>query len=288
MIYYLIVFATALITLIPIKFLYVVSEAVTKSFFFFWKKKRANVYKNYSIILEKSLGRKPELKEIKKVADDNFRDYGMFNVEFLYLSKMVKKGVVPELKGMDNINRALENGKGLVICTLHFSNWDIAGLTIAGHYKNVYAIADDLGGGYSRYIQETRGKYGIKVVLPNKNLKDAYKCLNSNGILNVLVDRPLPRSDKSGVEVEFFGRKAYVATAAARLVLKTGAKAIVGSVIRDKNSFYGNPGDIVEFIPSGNHDEDIKNLTQAMLLEAEKIIIKHPEQWYMFRDFWKD
>jgi KDO2-lipid IV(A) lauroyltransferase len=291
MMYWILKAAQAIISSLPIGPLYKLSGFITKTVFMLWKEKRENVYANYSIVLEKKLGRKPAADEIKKVAEENFINYGMFNVEFLYIHKLVKMSALPPLHDMDKVDRALAPGKGLIVCTLHFSNWDVAGMIVSGYYKDtreVWAMADDLGGGYSKFIQDSRNRYGIKIVLPNKNLKDAYTCLNKGGILNVLVDRPLPRSDKSGVEVDFFGRKAYVGTAAARFAIKSGASIIVGCAMRDNNSFYGAPGDIINYALSGNKEEDIKTVTQAIIRSAESIIMANPEQWYMFRKMWPD
>jgi KDO2-lipid IV(A) lauroyltransferase len=213
----------------------------------------------------------------------------MFNVEFLYINKLIKKGELPPINNIERIQGALKSGKGVLMGTLHFSNWDIAGIAIAGNFLGktpVWAIADDLGGGYSRFVQESRKAYGINIVLPNKNLKDAYKCLRSNGILNVLVDRPVDPSKENAVEVDFFGKKTFVATAAARLALACGSKIIIGTASRSKNGFSGEPGEVLQFELTGDEQKDIKNVTQAIMNEAEKIIMENPEQWYMFRDFW--
>lgn len=287
--YYILRFVQFFICLIPVKILYAIAGFVTKLIFTFWKEKRDNVYRNYSVILSKKYGRPAVDAEIKDVMNKNFYNYGMFSVEFLYISKLVRMSSLPELKNPERIEEGLKPGKGLVICTLHFSNWDVAGTIISGHYKDrheVWAIADDLGGGYSKFVQESRAHYGIHIVLPNKNLKDAYLCLQNNGILNILVDRPLPRTDKSGVEVDFFGKKAYVATAAARIALKTGAAILVGYAVREGNTFNGQPGELIKYAPTGDKEKDIQAITQALITEAEKLIMAHPEQWYMFRDFW--
>ena len=285
--YYILVFFTSLITLIPIKILYAISYYITKIIFFFWKEKYNNVKENYGIVLSKKTGSAPSADELKATIDANLKNYAMFNVEFLYLNKMVKKGLIPDIRGKEKLDEALKKGKGVIMCTLHFSNWDIAGLTISSHYGNVWAVADDLGGGYSRFIQETRGKYGINIVLPNKNLKDAYRCLENNGILNVLVDRPVLSSEKGAVEVEFFGRKTFVASFAARLALKTGAALMLGCVIREGEKFYGNPGEIIEYNVTGDANSDLQSITQEIMKHAEKLVSAHPEQWYMFRRFWK-
>jgi lauroyl/myristoyl acyltransferase len=226
------------------------------------------------------------------VMKKNFENYGKFSVEFLYIQKLVKMGALPDMRGrgIAEFEKAFSFGKGIIIGTLHYSNWDIAGITISGHMKGkaeVWAVADDLGGGYNRFIQESRKAYGINIVLPNKNLKDAYKCLQNNGILNVLVDRPVPADDKTGVEVEFFGKKAHIASAAARIAVKTGAKIIVGGAPREGDWFYGDPGPMLEYTLTGDYEKDVVLVTQAIMKDAERIIMEHPEDWYMFRPMFK-
>ncbi len=280
------------ISIFPIKFLYGVAGAITKFIFFIWGVKRKNVFNNYSVILQKKFGRQATPAEIYKTMNDNFTNYGKFNVEFLYIDKILKSGRIPEMrgKGVAEIEHALNFKKGLIIATLHFSNWDIAGITIASYFNKkvpVWAIVDDLGGGYSKFIEESRKNYGINLILPNKNLRDAYSCLENNCILNVLVDRPLPNTDISRVMVDFFGKKTYVASAAARLALKTGAKIIVGYLMRENDWFYGVPSAILDYKLTGSRENDLQTITQAIFTEAEKIIIQYPEEWYMFRPMWE-
>jgi lauroyl/myristoyl acyltransferase len=276
------------VQLFPLKLLYSAAGLITKTVFMLWKEKRDNVCANYRQILGVKFGRPATDAEIKAVMKKNFENYGKFAVEFLYINKLVKKGELPPIRGagIEEIYKALSFKKGLIIGTLHFSNWDVAGIAISGHMKGkteVWAIADDLGGGYNRFIQESRNAYGINIVLPNKNLKDAYKCLENNGVLNVLVDRPLPRSDKSGVDVDFFGKKVYIATAAARIAIRSGAKILIGGVVRDGDSFYGDPGHLLEYNLTGDHETDLAAVTQAIMKDAERIIMQYPEDWYMFR-----
>lgn len=280
---------SAFISLFPLKFLYSAAGFFTKTIFFLWKTKRENVRSNYELILTKKFGRAPTETEIKKVMADNFENYGKFNAEFLYIGKLVRANMLPPISNPANVDKALSYGRGLIMGTLHFTNWDIAGISIAGHYRNkneVWAIADDLGGGYSKFVQESRKTYGINIVLPNKNLKDAYKCLQRNSILNVLVDRPVNPESESATEVEFFGKKCFVATAAARLAIKTGAKITIGYMERVGSNFLGHTAPFLEYTLTGNGEKDIHTITQTLFVEAEKIIIEHPEQWYMFRNFW--
>jgi len=285
--YFMLRFISFMVSLLPLKLIYVFSSLMTKTVFFFWRSKRKNIFDNYRVILTKKFGELPSKKLLSHVAGKNFEHYGKFSAEFLILKKLHKKGMIHiPFKGTEHVKEGLSRGKGHVMGTLHFGNWDAAGVMIANTFDSTWAVADDLGGGYSKYVQETRKKYGINVVLPNKNLRDIYRPLSENRVLNVLIDRPLPPGDKKGVEVEFFGKKAIVASAAARIILKSGASATVGYSLRKPGGFYGMCSPVINYSLTGEHDADLRVITQAMFNEAERIITSHPEQWYMFRRFW--
>lgn len=291
--YYILKFISWLVSFFPLKFLHFISGNLTRFIFFFLPGKRKNIYENYKYILTIKNGKAPSKNEIKKIMSENFYNYGKFCVEFLYINKLIKEiKSVPEIsggKGMEVIKKALASGNGLIIATLHFSNWDIAGITAAGNFASfskVWAVVDDLGGGYSKFVQEQRIRYGMNIILPNKNLKDAYIALKNNNILCVLVDRPLPENDKTGVYIDFLGKKAYVASAAARLALKYNSKIILGYLMRKNNWFYGVTSDIIQYDLIDDYNKNVQNITQAIFKEAEKVILQYPEQWYCFKKMW--
>ncbi|HPD18112.1 MAG TPA: hypothetical protein PLF61_00430, partial [Candidatus Goldiibacteriota bacterium] len=137
--YYLLKFLSRLISLFPLKFLHFISGNLTRFVFLFLPGKRKNVYENYKYILSVKSGGKSGNTDIKKTMSENFYNYGKFCVEFLYINKLIKKiESVPEIrgKGVEIIKKARESGKGVIIATLHFSNWDIAGITAAGNFAS--------------------------------------------------------------------------------------------------------------------------------------------------------
>ncbi len=276
---------TNFITMFPLKPLYFISKFITKFIFFILPAKRKNVFENYKIIFQR-LNNFSDVdpKMINQVINKNFEYYGMLNVEFLYINKLINK-IDTDFIGKEYLKQSLEKGKGFLLATLHMANWDLAGIMLATNFRPVYAIVDDLGGGYSKYIQETRQMYGMNVILPNKNLKEAYSCLKNNHILNVLIDRPASKKEK-GVIVDFFGKKAYVATVAARIALATGVPLALGYCIRTNDNFKGILRKPINFEPTGNQENDIQILTQKIFIEAEEVIAKYPDQWYMFRRMW--
>ena len=75
----------------------------------------------------------------------------------------------------------------------------------------------------------------------------------------------------------------YIASAAARIAIKSGAKILIGGAVRDGDSFYGDPGQLLEYDLTGDYEKDLVTITQSIMKEAERIIMKYPEDWYMFR-----
>jgi KDO2-lipid IV(A) lauroyltransferase len=290
--YHLLRFLSWFVSFFPLKFWHFISGNLTRFIFLFLPGKRKNIYENYKHILSVKSTGKPSNADIKKTMSENFYNYGKFCAEFLYINKLMKKTeCIPKMrdKGFETIKQALDNGKGLIIATLHFSNWDVGGIILSRNiasFSKTWAIVDDLGGGYSRFVQEQRIKYGMNVILPDKNLRDAYKALKNNDVLCVLADRPLPQDDKTGVLIDFLGKKAYVASAAARLALKYGSKIILGYGIRENDWFYDVTSDIIQYDLSGDYEKDVQIVTQAIFKEAEKIILQYPEQWYCFKKMW--
>ncbi len=291
--YYALKAISRMVRLFPLNALYVFSGFIVKIVFVFWREKRRNVYSNYSRILEVKNGGPATKREIKAVMKRNFENYGKFIAEFLYITKLIESRRIPEVRGggVKALTDALKPGKGLIICTLHFSNWDMAGITIAARLKGraeVWAVADDLGGGYNRFIQESRNVYGMNIVLPKRNLKDAYRCLERNGVISILVDRPVSRADGGGVEVLFFGKTVHMGSLAARLAVRSGAAVMLGCIFREGNRFYGDPGLVIQYRLTQDYDENVRIVAQAIMNEAEKVIMRHPEDWYMFRRMFPD
>jgi len=42
----------------------------------------------------------------------------------------------------------------------------------------------------------------------------------------------------------------------------------------------------VAFVPSGEQERDVRELTQATMTALEAMLREHPDQWYIFRNLW--
>jgi lauroyl/myristoyl acyltransferase len=91
------------------------------------------------------------------------------------------------------------------------------------------------------------------------------------------------------VKVRFFGEELEVPAGPARLALLTGASVVPTAFVRldPKRQEVRTLADFsIDYLPSGNAADDVRNLTQAIMDIHEGYIRRYPEQWYQFREMW--
>ena len=108
--------------------------------------------------------------------------------------------------------------------------------------------------------------------------------------LVTLFDRP-PKEKNSAVEVKFFGKPALFLGEPARLSLSLGRPILPAAVVKVCEGCYtAEIGKIIfpeEYRKTGDKKETVKAITQAVVLELEPIIARHPTSFYSFFErFW--
>ena len=133
---------------------------------------------------------------------------------------------------------------------------------------------------------------GVIVALPHSGNWDhagAYFCaqgsnrLGEGKLIALVADRDF---SKSGVEVDFFSKKAKMPIGPAVLSLRTGAPLITAQVSYNPNGIQIDfLGPIIPRI-EGSLEERAKDLVQQCADNFEMGISKHPEDWHMLQRIW--
>ena len=191
------------------------------------------------------------------------------------------------IEGGEHLDAALALGRGVLLVTPHFGNWDLAGALTAARGYPVAALVDQFPSPFiDRLVRYGRNRMGMAVVtIDSGSLRRTVQLLRRNVVIGILADRP---QREGGVEVDFFGAPAWFPTGTARFALRTGAPLVLGYVGR-------RPGDRTFFgaylplpLPSLTGDErtDIQAITQRVVRAMETLLRQYPDQWYMFRQMW--
>lgn len=230
----------------------------------------------------------PELsdREIRDLTRCIFINFGKSALEFLRLPVMTMEEVNQRtvFVGEEHLRAAFEPGKGVLLITAHFGNWELMGTRLAREGYPFDAIARDSElPSTTAIINRVRESSGLRV-FPRGELLPAIRALKENRMLAILPDQ----HDYDGIFVDFFGRPAKTAIGPAAIALRTGAMLLPVFTFRQ-------PDDTIRVIfqapfaaeSTGNKDDDVRALTQRIMHLIEAAIREAPDQWLWFHNRWK-
>jgi Kdo2-lipid IVA lauroyltransferase/acyltransferase len=179
--------------------------------------------------------------------------------------------------------------QNVILVTAHYGNWEVAGTAIAEYTGiNMASIMRPFGNPLIGQIILKNRASGIHEMVPKQGgIKGILKAIKKKKIATFLVDQHAATKD-GGVETIFFGKPCRTHTAPALLHLKTGVPIMpeLTRRIDDNFGFEFMVGELIEYKPTDNKEQDIKNITQLYTTALEKMIAEQPEQWMWTHRRW--
>jgi len=226
-------------------------------------------------------------REIDALAREVFRHFSREALQFFRLLSLGKEKIdaMVELVGKEHLDAALSKGKGCVVVTAHYGNFELLArkVVIQGYVANVIARDSDDPGitGITTRIRESGG---YRVFDKDQPVIGAFRSLRNNEILGILPDQ----NESGGVFVDFFGRPAATATGPAVLSLRSGAPIVPAFCARVGDDAYSaTVYPPIAFDPTGDEDKDVQELTALLTAAIEREVRRNPSQWLWLHDRWK-
>ena len=292
MVYWLTQFASWLAGKVPRRARLALAGPLTTLVYYAWVSKRRVTNANMARILGVGL----QDPRARRLGRQSWRNYGRYLSDFFYLPNATREQVMARVRDITTapgafrmLDEATERGKGLIIATAHFGAWDIAGVVVASQ-RPLYVLADTFTDPrMDDLIQGQRKQFGLRVLRAEKSPRPILRALQENHAVAIVADRPMSEGD--GVPVTFFGRRCYVPGGVAQLSLLSGAPIATGGAFYDDQfsmSYYMLLEEMLYPERTGDRQADVAALTQRVFSALERMIARHPDQWYMFRPFWPD
>ncbi|HEX9021022.1 MAG TPA: lysophospholipid acyltransferase family protein [Nitrospirota bacterium] len=194
---------------------------------------------------------------------------------------------VVDIRGAENLRKAIDRGKGVVFVTGHIGNWEMMGHAVAAMHPLSVIAAPIEPEQVNDMIVGLRAKMGVRTVLRNRPgaAKELIRIFRENRILGILIDQD---TDVESAFVDFLGRPAWTPTAAASMAVKFGAAVIFGYIHRtgDTRHTVMIEGPL-DMITTGAPDEDIIANTAMLTKKIEDAVRKDPEQWVWMHRRWR-
>jgi len=200
----------------------------------------------------------------------------------------IRDGVIWEPEVWENIKAAQAFGRGLVICSCHLSNFNLALLSFALRDvpMQVLSVAAPAGGFQLMFELRSRGVLE-ETPIDGAALRQAIQRLRCGGAVATAVDWPVAVSTDE--MVPFFGRPAHLPTGHVRLAMQTGALLLFIAC-----RWAPGRGYVVRVTPplelelTGDRAFDVRHNAGRMLAICEEWIADAPDQWLMYHPVWEE
>jgi KDO2-lipid IV(A) lauroyltransferase len=229
--------------------------------------------------------------QVRQTARRCYANLGKSAAEFARLGRANRETILQwvTIEGMEHVERARQQGRGVLILTAHLGNWELLGVVYALTGHRLFPIARPLDNPWlNGLINRIRNRHGSEVVSKKAASapRDIIHALRQGHTVGILLDQNMAPRD--GVFVNFFGRSACTSTGLALIARRTGASVVPAFIVREargRHRIIFQPP--VELAHSRNVEEDVVINTARCTAVIERMVRAYPDQWLWMHRRWK-
>jgi Kdo2-lipid IVA lauroyltransferase/acyltransferase len=218
-----------------------------------------------------------------------YEHLGRESMAILRLSRLDPDAIVERTVpvGLDELLAAREEGRGVILATGHYGNWEIAAATVAARGIPIAAIVRRQGNRLvDARLDLLRRRLGVETISQREAPARVPRILRANGVVGIVGDQD---ARGAGVFVPFFGRPASTHRGPALFALRLRAavfacvaRRLPGSAVR-----YEVSGRRLPVPASADPETDVRALTADLAAHLEAEVRRAPEQYFWFHRRWK-
>ncbi|HEV2695309.1 MAG TPA: 4'-phosphopantetheinyl transferase superfamily protein [Verrucomicrobiae bacterium] len=231
--------------------------------------------------------------EIMRLVYAYYAHYLRFLIEFIRLPFMSakKRKAFIRVENMESPLRARRAGKGVILLTGHFGNWEvstIAGITQFPEFKGLlHFVRRPLKPEWlNRLVTRRFRRAGFGTLAKRGSLDELLGLLEGGAAVVYVFDQYA--INKDGVMVDFLGHPASTFKSPALLALNTKSPVIPCCSWREPDGThvlrFEEPLPLIECEDAG---EAIRQNTRTYNAAIERMLLRHPEQWIWMHRRWK-
>jgi KDO2-lipid IV(A) lauroyltransferase len=252
-----------------------------------WPSVRHTVAANQARVL----GRPPDSDAVRAAVREAFHLYGRYWYETFRARVMTPEEVNKRFlcDGLENVDRALEAGRGAILALPHMGNWDVAGQFLCVNGYRLAAVAEQLRPRaiFEQFLNHRR-ELGMRIVpltADKRTGMEIGRLLLDNWLVALVADRDL---GGRGVDVEMFGATRRLPAGPALLSIRADSPILACVVYTTEEGWSCRIGPPLTAERTGATRTDVIALTKVLARQFERDIAAKPTDWHMFQPAWPD
>lgn len=272
-----------LISLLPLTFLYVISDFTFFLMYNVLKYRRKVVRQN----LENAFPKK-NLSEIIHIEKGFYKHFCDVIFEAIKTLTITKKEVINRfaVKNNDLIDQFYNEKRDIIMYGAHFSNWEWASFLPLFQSHQLTSFYQKLSNGYfDELMQQIRGRFGLICIESQKGYKTLNLLKQKNILtLNLIIGDQKPQINSSKYWTTFLNQDTAFLIGADKIAKKMNQVVVFPEYKKLKRGKYELNFILLEENSQGNKDEEI---IEKYIRVLENLIIKNPELWLWSHRRWK-
>ncbi len=180
--------------------------------------------------------------------------------------------------GRKHLEEATRKGKGIIILSAHFGNWEVMGYELRKMGLPLHVLARPQAvNQMTEFMNSFRERRGVKVIM-EKSITESLKLLHQGKTVGMLSDL---NAREWGYQVEFFGRNASFYSSPVILSVRSGAPLIPSFTERQRD------GSLLlrfEAPITWEKGESMRQRVQKYVRRYEEAFRRRPDHWCWFHE----
>jgi KDO2-lipid IV(A) lauroyltransferase len=224
----------------------------------------------------------------EEIALESYKNFGRSMMEVITFGRITAERLweMVTVEGQENPDEALAHGKGAIIYTGHFGNWELLGAAIArGGYPVHATDTGHTNRRTHRMIIDLRNAQGVNVLAPDQPFSSILQLLSDNQFVAYVADQDAGRS---GIFVDFLGRPASTRRGPALLAIRKGCPIAPVFIVRERNDHHRVIyGKLIWPNPQLKGRAAVVDLTERCTRVLEDMIRRYPQMYFWVHRRWK-
>lgn len=238
--------------------------------------------------MKKAFGDGMTRAEIRSTVRENFKQLSRLLFEVGWSLRLdhhdIRKHIT--IEGLEHLNRAFEEGKGVLFLTGHLGSWELLTLVPALIPYTVHDIYRPLDYEPLEYvITRFRTRFGMKLIAKEGAIRKILKALSRGEGVGIPLDQSVGAKD--GVFADFFGHPTCTSKGMGLIAIKTRVPVIPVFLVRKKHGFKVIFGPRIPQVVTGDTARDLMETTRAFNAVIETMVRRYPAQWFWVHNRWK-
>ncbi len=223
--------------------------------------------------------------ELDQLTFLTFKEFSKYLFEVFRIPLVDKTFIQQNIRqeNKQELDEIVKSGKGAILFTAHFGNWELGGIALALLGYPMAAVAMTHNDPHvNQLFLSRREESGMQVIdLDQHAARECLRMLRQGKILALVGDEDFT---ETSIEVEFLNERIKVPRGPAALSRNTGVPVIPSIVVRElDNRFTICHEKAIYPITTDNQEDDIKKMTLKYLESLMPYFTEYSDQWYRFK-----